>query len=47
MVRILGKNYRLGLRVGFDRPWLLRPASKASTIGAYVLGFWGLVLHFF
>ncbi|MEM7615775.1 MAG: hypothetical protein AAF245_12045 [Pseudomonadota bacterium] len=46
MVKILGKNYKLGLKVGPERRWLLRPASKASTIGAYVLALTALLLHF-
>lgn len=47
MVKIGKRNVKLGLRVGFDRPWLLRPASKASTIGAYVLALLALLLHLF
>ncbi|MEM8870566.1 MAG: hypothetical protein AAGB10_20730 [Pseudomonadota bacterium] len=46
MVRILGKNYKLGLKVGPERRWLLRPASKASTIGAYAIALIALLLHF-
>ena len=30
-----------------NRTYWLRPASKASTLGAYVLGLLALVLHFF
>jgi len=47
MVKIGNRKFKLGLKVGFDRPWLLRPASKASTIGAYFLATLALILHLF
>lgn len=41
-------KYRFNIYVSNKNPhYWLRPASKASTLGAYILGFIALLLHFF
>lgn len=41
-------NYRINLVVSDRNPkYWLRPASKASTAGAYILALIAIILHFF
>ncbi|MEM1265556.1 MAG: hypothetical protein AAGI50_06015 [Pseudomonadota bacterium] len=40
--------YRINIKVSSENPnWWLRPASKASTVGAYILVALSLLLHLF
>ncbi len=41
-------GYRINLKVSDrNKNWWLRPASKASTVGAYILAALSLLLHIF
>ncbi len=46
-MRILGWKVPYNMKVGFERNWWFRPASKLSTVIAYVLIAISLLLHLF